>query len=209
MIKPRQRLKWRLSTFVIIILLSISVWQLATAGWIHGKAIVAQRLLNISWHQTMANARIKNAENLNVKDKVYKPWPWADTWPIAKLIVPAHNIKQIILAGDSGNSLAFAPGHAFASAPPNTHGTSVISAHRDTHFAFLKDIRLGDELFLETTDETLHYKIYDMQVIDSKTFVLPLSTNNKNLVLVTCYPFNSVLSTNTLRYVVYAKNIDR
>ena len=69
----------RLSSSIIIILLfGISLWQLAAAGWIQGKAIIAQQLLNTSWNRTLT-------DTLNPAQKitVYKPWPWADTWPVA------------------------------------------------------------------------------------------------------------------------------
>ena len=28
-----------------------------------------------------------------------KPWPWADTWPVARLVVPSLGIDQIVLEG--------------------------------------------------------------------------------------------------------------
>ena len=127
---------------IIVILLSISLWQLASASWIHGKAFIAQQLLNHSWQKTLLNRDKNNTDRNNKKEsKQHKPWPWADTWPVAKLSVPKLEINQIVLAGDSGSSLAFAPGYSLASASPNTVGTTLISAHRDTHFKFLKKLQ--------------------------------------------------------------------
>ena len=192
-----------LSTTIIVILFSTSLWQLAAASWIQGKAIIAQQLLNHSWTQTL------NDLSENKKTKAHKPWPWADTWPVAKLIVPQHNIEQIILAGDSGSSLAFGPGHSFASATPNSAGTTVISAHRDTHFHFLKELKLNEMIFIQTIDKTMSYQVYEIKIVDSKTFKLQPVRDRQTLVLVTCYPFDSLDSGGSLRYLVYATRAEQ
>ena len=193
----------KLIAIIIIILFSTSLWQLATASWIQGKAIIAQQLLNHSWNQTL------NDVSNEKKTKPHKPWSWADTWPVAKLLVPEHNIEQIVLAGDSGSSLAFAPGHSFASATPNTIGTSVISAHRDTHFRFLKELKIYEIIIIQTADKTISYQVYDIKIVDSKTFKLQPVRDRQTLVLVTCYPFDSLSSEGSLRYLVYASRAEK
>lgn len=193
-----QKYARKISTVIIVLLFSTSLWQLATAGWIQGKAILAQQLLKHSWDKTLNDA---NKDDHSAR---YKPWPWADTWPVAKLIVPLHHIEQIILAGDSGNSLAFGPGHSFSSAAPNSAGTTIISGHRDTHFQFLKELKIDEMILLQTTDETMSYQIYDMQVVNSETFRLKPDSGRQTLVLVTCYPFDAINTAGSLRYLVYA-----
>jgi len=209
MSKHFHRYAAKLSGLIILLLFSTSLWQLATASWIQGKAIIAQQLLNHSWSQTIkgsqhSNIQINETEKQAYKIVIHKPWSWADTWPVAKLISPKHNIEQIVLAGDSGSSLAFAPGYSFASAAPNTSGTTMISAHRDTHFAFLKNLKLNDTIYLQTPGKTVPYQIYDFQIVDSKTFALTPSPDEQTLVLVTCYPFNAIAAGGSLRYLVYA-----
>ena len=188
----------KLIAIIIVILFSTSLWQLATASWIQGKAIIAQQLLNHSWNKSL------NDLTDDKKPKTHKPWPWADTWPVAKLIVPQHHIEQIILAGDSGSSLAFAPGYSLASAKPNSAGTTVISAHRDTHFRFLKELKINEIIIIQTTDKTMTYQVYEIKIVDSKTFKLQPVRDRQTLVLVTCYPFDSLASGDSLRYLVYA-----
>ena len=99
---------------------------------IQGKAWLAPVLIERAWQQTLQQG-----------GAVTKPWPWADTWPVARLRVPALEVDLLVLAGDRGNALAFGPGHAGASAVPGTRGQSVIAGHRDTHFAFLRELRLA------------------------------------------------------------------
>ncbi len=182
----------KLLTLTIILLFGTSLWQLASAGWIQGKAIVAQQLLDYSWQQT-----------LNDKT-MHRPWPWADTWPVARLLIPSKGIEQIVLAGDDGSSLAFGPGYSFAAAAPNSGGTTMLSAHRDTHFKFLKELKKNDSIYLQTADNTVQYRVDDLQIVDSKNFALPVDNDRQTLILVTCYPFNAVSSGGSLRYLVYA-----
>jgi sortase A len=194
------------AAIIIISLFSLSLWQLFTAGWIQGKAIIAQQLLGYSWHQTINETQKYQNDNATHKTIIKKPWPWSDTWPVAKLMVPQYNIEQIVLAGDSGSSLAFGPGYSFASARPNTAGLTMISGHRDTHFSFLKDLKLDDNIYLQTANETITYQVYDLQIVNSKTFALASDNNKQTLVLVTCYPFDAITSGGSLRYIVYARN---
>lgn len=178
-------------TFVLIILAAASLWQLGIAGWIHTKAIAAQVLLDRAWYQTLNN----HQQN--------RPWPWADTWPVAELIIPRLDIEQIVLAGDSGATLAFGPGHSFASAMPDEHGTVMISGHRDTHFQFLQHLDIGERLILKTRTGIHYYTVSNTRVVDSQNFSLDGSRDE--LLLVTCYPFNSAVTGGTERYLVHAQ----
>lgn len=178
-------------TFVFIMLIAATVWQLGLAGWIHAKATLAQVLLERAWQLSL------------VEGTRVRPWPWADTWPVAELIVPRLATTQIVLAGDSGESLAFGPGHAFASAMPEERGTVMISGHRDTHFSYLQHLEPGDRLILKTRSTLHYYTVNSVEIVDSRKFTLDRDTNA--LVLVTCYPFNSAISGGTDRFLVYAQ----
>ena len=187
----------RLLTLLIIVLFCTSLWQLAAAGWIQGKAIIAQQLLDYSWQKTQAYADGEVTNN-------HKPWPWADTWPIAKLSVPRLGIEQIVVAGDSGSSLAFAPGHAYASVAPGEDGLTMISAHRDTHFRFLQTLNIDDRLLLESRDKTTTYRITRFQVVDSDSYTLAARAKENMLVLVSCYPFDAITQGGSQRFLVFA-----
>ena len=78
------------------------------------------------------------------------PWPWADTWPVARLKSASREVDLIVLAGGSGRTLAFGPGHLSASAMPGEIGNTVIAGHRDTHFRFLRGVEKGELLSIES-----------------------------------------------------------
>ena len=177
----------------VIALLVCGLWFIGQGSYIHTKAVLAQILLETSWSKT-----------LNGQKKV-KPWPWADTWPIARLSAPDYGISHIVLAGASGSSLAFGPGHLFGSAGPGENGNIIISGHRDTHFNFLKYLKIRDFLNLQSHIKTESYRVTDILLIDKTTIdVVPTDINNK-LLLITCYPFNAVQAGGPLRYVVIAE----
>jgi hypothetical protein len=48
----------------------------------------------------------------------------------------------IVLNGSSGQALAFGPGHVKRTPDAGESGTAVYAAHRDTHFAFIGDVRI-------------------------------------------------------------------
>ena len=170
--------------------------SLAHGAWIPAKARLAQVLLDHAWHETQ-----------DTRAPV-KPWPWADTWPVARLSVPAHKKSMVVLAGANGAALAFGPGHLMASAPPGVSDNSVIAGHRDTHFAFLKVLKPGDALQLQALDGVVHhYTVADTQVVhETDTRVLQPS-QSAMLTLITCYPFDAVVPGGPLRYVVRARGI--
>jgi sortase A len=149
------------SGVAIVLLALLAVWETGHGVWIHAKAHLAQYLLQRAWSRTLAGEQ-------NVK-----PWPWADTWPVARLRVPAHGVDLIVLDGVSGRTLAFAPGHATGGPAPGAPGTAVISGHRDTHFRFLAALQPGDEILVETPGRPLaRFRVVDTAVVDSRVAVL-------------------------------------
>ena len=168
--------------------------QLAAAGVIKAKAWLAPVLIERAWEESLA------------KSRPVPPWPWADTWPVARLQVPAAGVNLLVLAGDSGNALAFGPGHARASAQPGQSGTVVIGGHRDTHFAFLRDLKPAMKLTLASADGiTRFYRVETSTIVDAGTHRLALQDPQDRLLLVTCYPFDALSAGGSLRYVVTAR----
>ncbi len=178
---------------LICIALLFGGWNLLTGYYIYLKAEVAQVLLEHAWSRTVSS------------EEQIKPWPWADTHAVARLHVPKHGIDQIVLAGVTGRTLAFAPGYMLASAQPGEQGSCVISGHRDTHFKFLKDLQVGDAIEIQTGDgETHRYIVSTAEVADTRNTRLQLHADTSRLTLVTCYPFDAIVPGGPLRYVVTA-----
>ncbi len=188
---PRRR---ALRTWWIAALLAML--GLALTGhalYIHAKAQLAQALLHRAWIATQESGRPA------------KPWPWADTAPVARLIAPAQDVNLLVLAGATGRTLAFGPGHHDGSALPGEPGNTILSAHRDTHFRFLRAIATGDTLIVEMpTGHRYHYRVRAAEVVTAKDVRLPRQPGEPTLTLVTCWPFDAVEPGGPLRYVVVA-----
>ena len=183
-----------LKTLVVITLLLFAGWQLYGAFYIKAKAQLAQVLLERAWQTTDTNK--------------IKPWPWADTYPVAKLSVPTQNIQQIVLAGATGRTLAFGPALHMASYDFQAAGATVLAGHRDTHFSFLQHSSIGDIIEIETSSgEHLTYRIITTEITNVNHSHLRLEDQRSLLVLVTCYPFNTLAATGDLRYIVTAELI--
>ena len=175
-------------------LLGLGFWQLGQGAYIPAKAWVAQELMLRAWDRAGLGAARP------------APWPWADTWPVARLLAKAGDVDLIVLAGGSGRTLAFGPGHLSASPLPGERGNSVIAGHRDTHFRFLKDLAVGETLWLETTDGGSHsYEIIDLDVVDARRSSVLLDSDQAMLSLITCYPFDATEPGGPMRYVVTAR----
>jgi len=167
--------------------LGLAVWGL----WIPAKAGLAQILLEQAW-----SANQDGAEDA-------KPWPWAETTPVAKL--RWHGTEQIVLKGVHGGVLAFAPGWTPASAVPGAFGHTVISAHRDTHFSGLNELAVGDAIVLETPDgyQTI-YRVTGTVVAAKDRLHFALEPGVRALSLVTCWPLDGVTPNPDDRYIVSA-----
>jgi sortase A len=181
---------------LMLVLAALGVSFFAYGAYIPAKAVLAQYLINDAW-----NNSIRSGES-------QKPWRWADMHPVMKLSSEKHKQELIVLSGDKGNSLAFAPGHNLSSYMPNQGGTTVISAHRDTHFEFLQDVSISD--IFELTDrnnKTMSYKVSDIKIIDATKQDISIYSNQDELKMITCYPFDALVARGPLRYVVTAKMI--
>lgn len=160
------------------------------ALWMPAKAALAQQLLASSW------------ESSRLDGSPHRPWPWADTHPVARLEQARLGISQVVLAGDSGRPLAFGPGWAESSARPGSDtGTTIISGHRDTHFAWLRDLRPGESVRLETLQGPRDYVVVHREVVDSRTHRIATHDEGGRLLLVTCWPFDATAARGPLRHV--------
>ena len=158
---------------------------------IYLKAKLAQVLIKQAWSETL------------VSDRDVKPWPWADTWPVARLQVADTDLY--ILQGAQGSSLAFGPGWMEDSVRPEEVGTKLIAGHRDTHFKFLQDLQGNDALTLTGRDgRQTDYYVDSIQIIDSSKEQLLIDTQPEQLVLITCYPFDAIEASGPQRYIVNA-----
>jgi len=176
-----------------IVLIAVGVVFIGYGVYIPAKAALAQVLLERAWSAAP------------LVGPVPRPWPWADTRPVARILVPRHKVSLIVLAGAHGRALPFGPGHVDGTAEPGRPGHSVVAAHRDTHFAFLWYLRIGETIEVERPGGgKISYVVVEKDVLDIRKQTISLDPSGDVLSLVTCYPFTDWDPGGPLRYVVTA-----
>jgi len=201
----------KLKTIMSIALFALALFLIFDGFYIKAKAQYAQYLIANSWNHYM-----KTGER-------QKPWPWADTYPVAKLEM--YQKAQYVLAGASGRNLAFGPSHMLQTAALGSAGNAAIAGHRDTHFDVLKQATIGDLIYLTTRQLTKKakdsenidqqikylkraYRVKSIEIVDQHNLdILDSNDGTANITLITCYPFGSIAPNPTLRYVVKAQII--
>jgi sortase A len=168
----------------------------APGAWMYAKAQLAQVLLERAWARTLHGERD------------VKPWGWADTWPVARIEFPRQRKSYIVLDGASGRTMAFGPGHVDGTAMPDRIGNCVISAHRDTQFAVLRDVEAGDAIVLQTRDgRAVRYRVLEHRIVNKNDTSLLEPSRGRILTLITCFPFDAIRPGGPLRYVVIASAV--
>ena len=164
----------------------------AQGAYIHAKARLAQILLERAFNETIATGHET------------KPWSWADTWPVARIEAKRIHASAIVLAGSSGQALAFGPGHLERTPDAGERGVAVYAAHRDTHFSFLRDVAIGDEIEITRSDGSkFRYRADSTSVVRFDASGIDPLAGGYELVLSTCGPFDA-LTSGPDRYLVHA-----
>jgi len=159
---------------------------------IHAKALLAQVLLERAFTVSLASGQ------------PVKPWSWSDTWPVARIDVPRLHAGAVVLHGSSGQALAFGPGHVENTPDAGDPGIAVYAAHRDTHFRFLRDIVVGDDIDVTRRDgRRFRYRVTGTSVVPFDASDIDARADETGLALTTCWPFDAV-TPGPLRYVVHA-----
>lgn len=122
---------------------------------------------------------------------------------IGTLSIPVLEQRLPIIEGTSDDDLKKGVGHFTQSVLPGEVDNCVLSGHRDTVFARLGTLKVGDRLITKTSAGTFTYKIRRIRIVhkDDRTVIVP--TDNAVLTVTTCYPFNFVGSAPD-RYVLIA-----
>ncbi|MCO6185490.1 class GN sortase [Rhizobium sp. L1K21] len=184
-------------TIIVLALVGIAGTALICSGlYIKAKARLSQYLLQQSFAARLAG------------DTDARPWPWADFTVAARISVPRLNISEIVLEGATGQTLAFGPALVNGTPEPGAPGTSVIAAHRDTHFAWLKDLQVGDLINVETPDGIDRtFRVNGSRVADWENNGINAAAFGTHLALATCWPFDAK-TRGPLRYILDAELID-
>ncbi|WP_234123753.1 class D sortase [Clostridium hydrogenum] len=143
----------------------------------------------------------KNAK----KTDVGKTDDSGDMGVVGLLKIPKIDLKVAIGEGADLETLKFAVGHFKGTGMPGKNGNFCVAGHRSyiygEYFNRLNELKIGDEITVETLNGEYKYKVYSIQVVlPSHTEVLN-PTTDATMTLVTCTP----LRVATHRLIVKAR----
>jgi sortase A len=171
-----------LRIFVALILLA-GTSLTARAMYLHAKAELAGVLIRRAWDKTVAQG------------KPHPPWPWADTYPVARLRIPRIGYDEMVLEGATPRTLAFGPARLFSGAGLGEPGNLELAGHRTSWFRPLEALEVGDQIEIQWFDtrkrELLErtYTVDDIRIVAPEEVTLLASPSEDALTLITCYPF--------------------
>jgi sortase A len=108
---------------------------------------------------------------------------------IGSLTIPALKRKLPILQGTGEKELKKGVGHFIQSVLPGEEDNCVFSGHRETVFRQIGNLKIGDQLIVQTSAGIFTYEVNGTRIVhaDDKTVIVP--TDQAVLTMTTCYPF--------------------
>ncbi len=186
----------RLLRVLATLLALAGLTQCLAAGWIHGKAWLAQSLIERSFDAAGSSSDAR-------------PWPWADTQAVARMRWSGQR-DLYVLSGANARHLAFGP---VLHEDPGKLGARMVSGHRDTHFAALDSLQPGMHLEWQDADgETQTYVVRESFTIDLRRERLRVPDSaafgaDDILMLSTCWPLRGAAPNPPHRLIVVAEKL--
>src|SRR5262252_9150055 len=147
-----------LRIFVALVLFA-GVSLTARALYLHAKAELAGVLIHRAWIKTVADGQ------------PHPPWPWADTYPVARLRIPRLGYDEVVLEGATPRTLAFGPARLYSGAGLGEPGNVELAGHRTSWFRPLENLELGDKIEVQWFDAHKHglrertYTVDDIRIV--------------------------------------------
>lgn len=107
--------------------------------------------------------------------------------PVARLVIPAIDLDEIVTEGVGPVELNGGPGHFPGSVLPGAEGNSILSAHRDRHFRRVGELTIGSRIRTETRTSSTDWVVTERRVVSRDTPSL-FEASETTLTLTTCWP---------------------
>lgn len=125
---------------------------------------------------------------------------------VGRLEIERLGIAVMVMEGDSASVLRRAAGHIAGTHLPGEVRNIGISAHRDTFFRPLRNVRKNDSVSLTTPAGNYVYRVVSTSIVEPEDVSVLNDTGEELLTLVTCYPFYFVGAA-PQRFIVRAERI--
>jgi sortase A len=125
---------------------------------------------------------------------------------VGRIEIPRLGVSVIVMEGTGSDILRRAAGHISGTALPGQPGNIGISAHRDTFFRPIRNIRKNDVITLTTPRGEYRYRVVSTRIVSPQDIAVLDPSGGEILTLVTCYPFYFIGPAPS-RFIVRAERI--
>jgi sortase A len=126
---------------------------------------------------------------------------------VGRLEITRLGISVMVIEGTTNTTLRRAAGHIEGTHLPGEPGNIGISAHRDTFFRPLRNVRGNDVVSVTTPAGNYRYRVVSTKVVEPDDVGVLKDSGSEVLTLVTCYPFYFVGAA-PQRFIVRAERMD-
>ncbi len=125
---------------------------------------------------------------------------------IGRMEIQRLHLSAMVVEGTDGATLRRGVGHIPGTALPGETGNVGLSAHRDTFFRPLKDLKVKDEIRFSTLKGDFRYEVESLRVVEPRDVSVLAPSHDNVLTLVTCYPF-FYIGAAPKRFIVRARQV--
>src|SRR5450830_2023465 len=128
-----------------------------------------------------------DASGIFNSDKILYPLYPSEGDNIGSLSIPVLKQKLPIIQGTGTDELKKGIGHFSQSVLPGEQDNCVLSGHRDTVFASLGKLKVGDRLITRTAAGTFTYEIRRIRIVHKDDVSVIVPADHAVLTVSTCY----------------------
>ena len=107
---------------------------------------------------------------------------------LTRVSIPKIDLDVIVVEGTSHKALRLGPGHLKGTPAPGEAGNSVISAHRDTFFRNIYELKNGDKIHVRRDGHDYTFEVTGRKIVKPNDLSVLKKTSDTRLTLITCYP---------------------
>jgi sortase A len=189
--------QWR--AYLPIVLMVAGIVLLAYVGSEYLQMYREQKSLAAQWVQ-QENERVRQAGQRSGERRL--------TDRIIRLQIPKIDLDAYVLEGSGRKQLKLGVGRITTTAIPGEKGNAVVTAHRDTFFRHIAELKKGDEIVVRRNGERMVFAMTGYKIVKPTDVSVLKQTENPTLTLITCYP-TYYIGPAPERLVVFSKLVSK
>ncbi len=146
------------------------------------------------------------AEERSSRPMIFRPME-PPAAALGELAIPRLEFSAVVFEGTTAGTLRVGLGHLEETPLPGRPGNVTVVGHRDSFFRPLRNLQEGDDIWFDTVDQRVRYRVSWLRVVDPHELSVLEPTPEPALTLVTCFPFE-FLGPAPYRFVVRAIRIE-